>query len=155
MPRRQIIRLERQSILEQDVEFDEYVAAHARVGSVAFHIFRDKIINDLLAKFFFQVEGVVFDVEMAATSLASVTSRAEQQLPARSPLAELSGDQSRNVIPITSWPAWARSAAATEESTPPDIATTILFLPLSADRSEFKFSVKVWFIGLYYTMKFA
>src|SRR6188474_3718449 len=38
--------------------------------------------------------------------------------------------------PITSWPASARSAAATDESTPPDMATTTLIVCRSFQRRD-------------------
>src|SRR5215472_1441236 len=46
-----------------------------------------------------------------------------QQLPQR---AAASYDQTRSVMPITSWPCSLSSAAAADESTPPLIATTNL-----------------------------
>ena len=53
-----------------------------------------------------------------ATRRASSTSATEQQPESEGPPHSLS------VAPTTSWPRSARSAAATEESTPPDMATS-------------------------------
>src|SRR5437016_11071297 len=53
-----------------------------------------------------------------ATRLASSTSATEQQPESLGP------PQSFMVAPTTSWPASRRSAAATDESTPPDMATS-------------------------------
>ena len=53
------------------------------------------------------------------TARASSMSRVEPQQP--KPVSVLS---SRSVTPITRWPSALSKAAATEESTPPDIATT-------------------------------
>ncbi len=64
-----------------------------------------------------------------ATRRASSTSATEQQ-----PLSE-GPPHSLSVAPTTSWPASARMAAATEESTPPDMATRIrIFTPAAARR---------------------
>src|ERR1019366_3662190 len=63
----------------------------------------------------------------AATRRASCKSSSVQQPPnAGSP--SRCPEASYNCIdrPMTSWPSSASSAAATDESTPPDIATTIL-----------------------------
>ena len=53
-----------------------------------------------------------------ATRLASSTSLTEQQPVSLSP------PHKRMVTPTTSWPSRRSSAAATDESTPPDIATS-------------------------------
>src|SRR5215510_15713673 len=68
---------------------------------------------------------------VAATRRASCRSSIEQQLPNdRSPSAVSDASYSCIDRPMTSWPCSASSAAATDESTPPDIATTIrTFLP--------------------------
>src|SRR2546428_5705525 len=74
-----------------------------------------------------------------ATRRASYKSSSEQQLPNDcSPLWSYSCIDR----PMTSWPCSASSAAATDESTPPDMATTILMFQklmqprLTAERAE-------------------
>src|SRR5947207_7764132 len=62
----------------------------------------------------------------AATLRASSTADREQQPPCREASSELSRGHCCSVTPTTSWPCACSSAAATDESTPPDIATAIL-----------------------------
>src|SRR5512135_3136148 len=67
----------------------------------------------------------------AATRRASCRSSIVQQLPNdRSPLALSDTSYSCMDRPMTSCPCSTSSAAATDESTPPLIATRIFFLPL-------------------------
>ena len=62
----------------------------------------------------------------AATRRASCRSSSVQQVPKlRSPPASPDASYSCIDRPMTSWPASASRAAATDESTPPDIATAM------------------------------
>src|SRR6266852_4489921 len=61
-----------------------------------------------------------------ATRRASSTAEREQQPPWRADSSVSRRGHCCRVTPTTSWPCACRSAAATEESTPPDIATAIL-----------------------------
>src|SRR5437868_10203807 len=67
-----------------------------------------------------------------ATRRASDTAESEQQPPCFSSSTSSSRGHCWSVTPTTSWPAACRRAAATEESTPPDIATAT-FIPLLDD----------------------
>src|SRR5437588_5372586 len=67
-----------------------------------------------------------------ATRRASDTAESEQQPPCFSSSASSSRGHCWSVTPTTSWPAACSRAAATEESTPPDMATAIL-MPLLDD----------------------
>ena len=61
-----------------------------------------------------------------ATWRASSTVSGEQQLPKRRVASSDSRHgQTRSVTPTTSWPASTSSAAATDESTPPLMPTTM------------------------------
>src|SRR6478736_1230856 len=62
----------------------------------------------------------------AATLRASSTADREQQPPCRDASPESSRGHCCSVTPTTSWPCACSSAAATDESTPPDMATAIL-----------------------------
>src|SRR5215831_7035552 len=66
----------------------------------------------------------------SATRRASSTSATEQQPESDSP------PQSLRVVPTTSWPCSTSSAAATEESTPPDMATMTRTGPVCHRRSD-------------------
>src|SRR5579859_5969890 len=61
-----------------------------------------------------------------ATRRASSTAESEQHPPCRALSSWSSRGHCCSVMPTTSWPCAWSSAAATEESTPPDIATAIL-----------------------------
>src|SRR5437879_5183359 len=61
-----------------------------------------------------------------ATRRASSTALREQHPPWRAASSESSRGHCCRVTPTTSWPCPCRSAAATDESTPPHIATAIL-----------------------------
>src|SRR5258708_3474355 len=61
-----------------------------------------------------------------ATRLASSTALSEQHPPCFADSSMSSRGHCCSVTPTTSWPCAWSSAAATDESTPPDIATAIL-----------------------------
>src|SRR5579875_506699 len=95
---------------------------------------------------------------MRATRRASSTASREQHLfwttrstPSSSASMTPGSDQRRNMIPITSCPCSFSSAAATELSTPPLIATTMramLSAPISLSRMLFLqcvFLISLWF----------
>src|SRR3989442_15335916 len=70
----------------------------------------------------------------AATRRASWRSSMEQQLP--NEVCPSLWSYSCIDRPMTSWPCSASRAAATDESTPPDIATTMRIIQKSKDNHE-------------------
>ena len=114
MPGGEPVETEAISPAQEPVELHGTVALDARVRRPASGVLLDVGRHDVALEILGEVEDVVLDPQLLgdpARVLASATERAGVRAP----------PESLSVAPTTSWPCSTRSAAATEESTPPDM----------------------------------
>ena len=109
--------------LQEAVELQVGVAGDAGVWGPGPAVGGDIRRNDLAVELGGEVENVMVDTQLLADPRASSTSATEQHPESDGP------PHSFIVAPTTSWPSWSIKAAATDESTPPDMATRTRIRP--------------------------
>ena len=110
---------------KESAEFDEAVALDARVRRPAFGVGAEEVFDDFPAEHFLVIESGEADAELVRDG-ARVLHRRRPAATARRVAARLAARSSgrRRPTPMTSYPCRCSSAAAVEESTPPDMPTT-------------------------------
>ena len=109
--------------VEHRGELDLLVAAQARVGRAAGGVLVHEVLDHVLVEALAQVPDVERDADHVGRAARVVASSIVQQ--PRAPERYDSGlRDSARWMPVTSWPASTARAAATAESTPPDMAAT-------------------------------
>ena len=136
MPAGDVVGPDGLGILRQLAELQPVVAPHARIGRAAAVVFVDEII-DHPAEIFLKIQDVKRNIEQPrhAPGIGRIEHRAASLLVLPAGIAGRSffaaprpaGVPSRMNTPITSYPSRSNSAAATELSTPPLMATTTFF----------------------------
>ena len=124
VPGGQAVEAEPVGAVQQAVELDGAVALDARVRRPPPRVLPDIGRHDGRSNSSVRLKTWWSIPSCWATRRASSTSATEQQPESDGPPHSLS------VAPTTSWPCSTRSAAATEESTPPDIATSTRMGPV-------------------------
>ena len=109
---------------DQVDELHALVAGGARHRRSALRIFVDEAVDHPFAEAAFIIEHVMGDAE-AVGDLLGVVNVLPRAAGARSAARLRRNRRAASVTPITSAPVRAASAAVTELSTPPDMATTI------------------------------
>ena len=127
---------------EEAAEFDDAVALDARVRRAAFGVGAEEVLDDGLAEHFLVIERGEADAELVRDG-ARVLHRRRPAAAARriaaSPRGQAgSSSGKRRPTPMTSYPCRWSSAAAVEESTPPDMPTTTRLPPIRASSVDLK-----------------
>ena len=116
------VEAERQRAVEHGGELDLLVAAQAGVGGAAGGVLGHEVLDDVLVEAVAQVPDVEGDPDHVG-SPAGVVRRPRSCSSRGRRCGRTAGcARGRGGCPVTSWPASAARAAATAESTPPDMA---------------------------------